>query len=220
VILFPIQITNRIQSMYNTSIQLIKSYADRWEQLIQIPTIAEKDRLENNIKIAYELMGCEAPECHFVNDVKIAIIDILNHHERYRVEPDIKYRLCQEIWNNIKIQINYETRRHIVQGNRDLYQLAFEHKQQRFLNNFKEIIPYLNNNQKTLLVRIKKNILIEKCLTYGSQSDFCISELNCSFDLERWKIFKLLTNQCGFIYCLTFLNQTNIKIKEIAIIEM
>ncbi|HEY9692849.1 MAG TPA: hypothetical protein V6D15_11620 [Oculatellaceae cyanobacterium] len=206
--------------MPNNSVHLIKSYADKWKQLIQTSIIAEKTILENYIKTAYELMGYEAPECIFVSDVKVAIIDILNHYECYHVQPDIKYRLGQEIWNNIKIQINYETRRHIVQGNRDLYQLAFEYKQQKFLNSFKEIIPYLTNNQKTLLVRIKINLLIEKWVTYGSQSDFCISELNCSFDVEKWKVFKLLTNQCGCIYCLTSLNQTNIKSKEIVIVEV
>jgi hypothetical protein len=211
VILSPIQIINQNQAMYNTSEQLIQSYSNQWKQLIQASVVTEKNTLEKNIKIAYELMGYASPKCIFTNDIKVAINDILNARAHYLVQPDIKYRLAQEIWGNTKVQINFEMQRYIVQSNRDLYQFALDYKYQVFSSNFRQIVPYLTNSQNNLFTRLRTNVALEKWITYGSQSDFCISELNCEVDAKKWKVFQLLANQCKFIFCLTSFKNINIK---------
>ena len=196
--------------------KLILFYVKKWEEYTCTQRKTNMLIIENLIKEAYNTMGYEEPEIIFAENLKTAINNIVNQ-EYYKVNSDIKYRICHEIWKQISGQLSQQDIQKIRCCNENLYYLSIEYKNKLFYQAYQQIITPLSHRQKTLLVRLRLNTLPEKWAMYGSQSDFCISVLNCEYHLQKWEIFKSLINCCGFIFCLPCLKE-NVNFKETVIV--
>jgi hypothetical protein len=181
--------------------QVALLYADKWKNFVCSPKNTDKLAAEYIIKKSYDLMGYQDPKIYFVDDMKTAICNIISQ-KTYWIESDIKYRFSHEIWNQISSQLSQESIRSVRKNNEQLYQFCREYKLRLFVESFNQIITPLSHRQQTVFTRLRINTVLEKWAMYGSQSDFCISVLNCDYNPEKWKVFQSLMSCCGLIFCL------------------
>jgi hypothetical protein len=117
------------------------------------------------------------------------------------VDSDLRYILGRQIWSEIKSQLSQQNIREIRWGNEHLEKLFNLYIYQVFVKYANTGIDRLNHQQRIRLTRLRINIPFGKYAAYASQSDFCISVLNCGYDSEKWEVFKSLINDCGLIFC-------------------
>ena len=196
--------------------KLIPFYVEKWQEYIYSQKKTDMLTIENSIEEAYSVMEYECPEIIFANDLKTALNNIIDRGY-YQIHSDIKYRMCHEIWKQTSGQLSQDIIRKVRCYNENLYHLSVEYKSKLFFQAYQQITTSLSHRQKTVLARLQLNTLPEKWAIYGSQSDFCISVLNCEYHLQKWKIFKALINCCGLIFCLPSLKK-NVYFKETVIV--
>jgi hypothetical protein len=190
------------------------SYANKWKKIVCCHKKVDRLWAEYIVRRSYELMEYQPPKIYFQDDTKTAITNIVLQGS-YRIESDIKYRFSREIWNQVSSQLSQQSLRSIRKNNEQLYRFCHQYKLQLFAESFDRITTPLNHRQLTVLTRLRVNTVLEKAAMYGSQSDFCISALDCDYNPEKWKIFESLMSCCGLIFCLP---SEDIDLKETVIV--
>jgi hypothetical protein len=187
--------------------KLLPFYADKWHQLIFSSEKIDKSKAENIVRQAYKIIGYEEPIIVFADSPSIAIQQILSL-KSCMPHSDVGHILGREIWNQIKIQLSHQVIREIRWQNEDLEGLINHHKHPIIIKFRKPAIDRLSEQYRVRLIRLGINTVPERFAVCGNQSDFCISVLNCEYDVQKWEIFQSLVKNCGLIFC--FKQQENV----------
>lgn len=194
---------------------IIKNYEAKWLKLISTDNAIEKNAAVSAINAAYTIFGKSKPTIIFCDSTYDAFKIILEQG-LCRLESGVEYDLINKVWNNIKNQLNPQVARLICQSNEQIKHKVSQYKSNIINKIRRQLDSEANEQQKKILIRSNIYIQPEVLVSYGSQCDFCISELNCEYDYATWEVFQSILQNCGWIISLEKLvstenNSTNIE---------
>ena len=200
--------------------QLITKYRRKWQEIVFSTKQIDKAAAAAAVKAAYTILGYEEPEIMFCDSPYAAFATILAQGI-CQPECEPAYCLSSQLWNQMKSQLSTQVTRSIAQQNEELKRLVSQQKNQLSVEIRRELSTLLNHRQRNLLIRSSLNIQPEKWSIYGSQSEFCISVLNCVYAPKKWEVFQSLIHNCGWILSyerVVGMSNSPIKFKKTAII--
>jgi hypothetical protein len=180
---------------------IIEKYVHKWQEIILSTTAIDKKAAVEAINQAYAIIGYAQPTiiiCDSLYDVFQAILD----QGLCRLDSGIESYLIKKVWNQVKSQLNIETLRLIAHKNLQLKYQVKQYKSQIINQLRRQLHSQANQLQKKLLIRSRIYLQPEVLASYGSKSDFCISELNCEHDSVIWQAFQSIIQNCGWIISL------------------
>ncbi|BAZ12645.1 hypothetical protein NIES4071_44770 [Calothrix sp. NIES-4071] len=186
---------------------IIKNYEAKWLKLISTDSTVDKNAAAEAINAAYAIVGEQKPTIIFCDSLYAAFRSILEQG-MCRLESGVEYELIKKTWNYIKNQLNPEVTRLICQSNEEVQHRVSQYKKQIINQIRRQLDSEANQQQKKILIRSSIYIQPEVLASYGSQCDFCISELNCEYDYAIWQVFQSIVKNCGWIISLEKLVST------------
>ncbi|MCL1475331.1 DUF6745 domain-containing protein [Argonema antarcticum] len=200
--------------------ELISVYRNKWQEIVLSTETVDRVKAEQAVKVAYNMIGYEEPEIIFCQSPYEALRTLLSQSQ-CRLESEPKYNLSNLIWNQFKSQVSIEVIRLICQQNEPMKRLITQYSTQLNLQLRRQLTDLTNQQGKILLKRYNLYVQPEKWAIYGSQSDFCISVLNCNHNSQNWKVFQLLVRHSGSIFSfekVAHFGELPIKFKKMVII--
>lgn len=213
-------LTQPLQSLTLEQETIIKDYEAKWLKLIAADNAIEKNAAVKAINAAYTIFEKPKPTIIFCNSPYDAFKIVLAQG-LCRLESGVEYDLINKVWNGIKNQLNPQVTRLICQKNEQLKHKVSQDKSNILNQIRRQLDSEVNEQQKKMLIRSNIYIQPEILASYGSQCDFCISELNCEYDYATWEVFQSILQNCGWIIFLEKLLNTendSLNIEKIVII--
>lgn len=180
---------------------IIEKYVHKWQEIILSTTAIDIKAAVEAINQAYVIVGYTQPTIIICDSLCAALRTMLNQG-LCRLDSGIEYYLIHKVWNQVKSQLHVETLRLIAHKN---LQLKYQVKQYKapIINQLRrQLDSQANQLQKKLLIRSRIYLQPQVLASYGSKSDFCISELNCEHDSISWQAFQSIAQHCGWIISL------------------
>lgn len=188
---------------------IIETYKHKWQEIILSTTAIDRKAAVEAINQAYTILGYAQPTIIICDSLYAALRTMLDQGS-CRLDSGIEYYLIKKVWNQVKSQLNVDTLRLIAYNNLQLKYKVKQYKRQILNQLRRQLDSQANQLQKKLLIRTRIYLQPEVLASYGSQSDFCISELNCEHDSISWQAFQSIAQNCGWIISLEkFLSSGN-----------
>lgn len=186
---------------------LIPFYREKWIQIALSTKPINHQEITDAVKAAYFAIGELEPEILFFDSPHAA----LNQVEKLLWNPaespiwrELQTQVESFMWRELRNQLNSQ-----VVGY--LWKYLCEQLESSLWGRLKLLmerqleslqvspLPLQISNQLTV-VNVLTNSWHQGWLAQGSLCDFCISVLNCEYELRRWKLFQSIVKNCGWIF--------------------
>ncbi|TWH54173.1 hypothetical protein [Dulcicalothrix desertica] len=194
-------LTQPLQSLTLEQETIIKKYEAKWLKLIAANNAFDKNAAAEAINTAYTIFEKPKPTIIFC-DSQYHAFKIVLEQGICKLESGVEYDLINKLWNGIKNQLNPQIARLICQSNEPIKQIISQYKSNTINQIRRQLDSEANEQQKKILIRSNTYIQPEILASYGSQCDFCISELSCEYDDKIWLVFQSILQNCGWIITL------------------
>jgi hypothetical protein len=175
---------------------LLTVYRQKWRNIMfEMGTVDRQQAIES-IKIAYTAIDLPLPTIVFCTNPQAALTDYISKWNQEEYGEDLSRRFDRLFWsdleNTIESQIGFELQKELTDElNQYLTNSYFE-------SGSWELSRWLGREFTT--IDLDWYINPTWWAGAGAYIDFCITVLNCTYNPQKWEVFRSLVQHCGWIF--------------------